>query len=564
MIKRSMGLGIAKSNDKATVSAFIVNSTFVDNIQALNVTSLSSVNVTNCSFRVAASAKIVPDYGPIYFNFTNLDSIHVISTSFSCNLPYTSDILMIAGALTCNIAYSTFISNEADNNILRISASRGNVSTIRMIANRFEQNRVNSVINQAAITSVYLLKGASVECIMEGNTYLQNASPTRGTLSIYGSLLGKYTANCVRESFIRNSANAGAGIYISFANVRVQSSMFIQNVARFGGAMYAVGSEDVLIQTCTFKGNSATTKGGAIRIRGLINEYRNVVARTITVANSLVVDNTAFSGGGIDLESNISEHLLINSCLVTQNSASGSGGAFYVRPLSPAYLLLTIVNTTLASNSANKLAGVVYFHGSALSVCNIMNSTFNLNRAREATELYFPRSSSGNVSVQQSFFFRDISQSDVKAFFKFGGSYSVTFRNNSVIKEASHGYTEQLIEKLDVEFYSGNKFVLKVNTSSFISNTAIYIYQLDPVDPDYPIHITGSLLGARNGPLLVFDEMEIYGLAGNYSFWIMELYEVGFVTLGKIEIRLVPCEDPFVASSIPNETYQKCALGKCR
>jgi CSLREA domain-containing protein len=128
-----------------------------------------------------------------------------------------------------------------------------------------------------------------------------------------------------------------------------------------GGGVSSSGT--LIISNCTFSGNSATSRGGAIE----------KVVGTLTITNSTFSGNTAPDGGSIY---NDSGTVTITDSTFSGNSApSGYGGGIY-----NSNGLLTIVNSTFSGNSAYLgRGGAIYKYANALTT--VTDSTFSNNSA---------------------------------------------------------------------------------------------------------------------------------------------------------------------------------------
>ena len=83
-------------------------------------------------------------------------------------------------------------------------------------------------------------------------------------------------------------------MYISIgAEVIVTGSRFINGIARAGGAIYAVGEANIVIESSEFVQNSALGSGGAI----FLSNFRGV---NIT-NNSIFRDNSVLLAFGADI-----------------------------------------------------------------------------------------------------------------------------------------------------------------------------------------------------------------------------------------------------------------------
>jgi hypothetical protein len=123
--------------------------------------------------------------------------------------------------------------------------------------------------------------------------------------------------NC---TFTGNTANTGAGIHIYWAeNITLFECKFISNNATYGGAVSNWQASPKILH-CTFKGNIATETGGAMETR--FQWYEDLY-----VANCIFIENSAKFGGAVHNYLDTEIHFV--NCTFTSNEASENGGAMY-------------------------------------------------------------------------------------------------------------------------------------------------------------------------------------------------------------------------------------------
>jgi hypothetical protein len=237
--------------------------------------------------------------------------------------------------------------------------------------------------------------------------------------AIYNDGSGSGTAALIVSHclFFNNSADIfGGAIYNNgssggAATSRISDSTIHRSSARLGGGIYNdgyAGGAVLLMTNCTVSENTAAGEGGA----GIYNDgesgsatvviarsvlTRNTVdspgnggaiqnacgfgATAVTITDSTISDNQAYSGGGIMNDGSTGEATLtiINSTLSGNRAAGefGWGGAIYSGGAS-----LAIHGSTLSSNSAVMCAGAVLNGGGVSNAtCLIANSTLSGNSA---------------------------------------------------------------------------------------------------------------------------------------------------------------------------------------
>ncbi len=134
-------------------------------------------------------------------------------------------------------------------------------------------------------------------------------------------------------------------------SVIIRNSVFYQNKAKYGGAMY-VENSNAVIENCYFANNGYITNsvlteaGGALYIKD-----SNPYTRKLQLIN-----NKSISGGGAVVLDNSSP--IISNYLIVKNSTNGLGGAAQlVNGSSPKF-----VNLTAADNTAGATCGGIYLN----------------------------------------------------------------------------------------------------------------------------------------------------------------------------------------------------------
>ena len=199
-----------------------------------------------------------------------------------------------------------------------------------------------------------------------------------------------------------NNASGGA-IYFSTPDSemtlkRVTGATFIGNTSgKYGGAIFDNGSE-MQISDCTFESNTADSEGGAIHC---------AIYSDVTIEDSTFTGNESGNAGAITLRGTEAE---ISGCTFSGNTATGSGGAFYVSYTTVTVTegetsqstqipsTLTVDDTDFVSNTAANNGGAIYT--SSGSTLTATDSEFTTNGARSGGAVYGTYttiSGSGNV-----------------------------------------------------------------------------------------------------------------------------------------------------------------------
>ncbi|WP_417391538.1 choice-of-anchor Q domain-containing protein [Gimesia sp.] len=181
------------------------------------------------------------------------------------------------------------------------------------------------------------------DCTFQGNTTTSSGGAVfyLSALSVYGSY---YTAYVENSLFSENSAGSGGALFLSGENILVTGSTFFNNSAKFYGGGINSESDNLTIQSSLFEKNSSNYWGGAIFSK-----------RSLVLQNSTLSGNTAEQvGGGIAFNNTGYDWEIINSTL-TGNAASRIGGGIYVFP----GMYGTITNSIVAGNTAASTPQVV-------------------------------------------------------------------------------------------------------------------------------------------------------------------------------------------------------------
>lgn len=179
----------------------------------------------------------------------------------------------------------------------------------------------------------------------------------------------------------------GAGVWIERADTSsVSGSLFARNISsgpvQTGGGLYMLDLFDsgapVQVQDCEFRENEAGSSGGAVYNQGdaqyarclfIDNSSGNGGASYINAETSYTdcsfLGNTGSQGGATFV---VSGPITWINCLFSGNSATASGGAVRLGPISD---LVSLVNCTVSENHATGAGGGIYeLAGGAVTVQN--------------------------------------------------------------------------------------------------------------------------------------------------------------------------------------------------
>ncbi|MEM7312902.1 MAG: choice-of-anchor Q domain-containing protein, partial [Planctomycetota bacterium] len=170
---------------------------------------------------------------------------------------------------------------------------------------------------------------------------------------------------------------------------------------------------------------------GEGRTGGAINNREN-----LTVANSVLVSNSAFAGGAIANRPGGS--LTVSGSTLSGNSAVFSGGAVHLSSS-----LTNIINSTISGNSADNLGGAIYQYGSSGLVddLTIEHSTFQNNDSAINTAIHATGVGTKDITLTHSIVEGVINNENVVGDFNILGSNNpgITGSNNLFNTDAMLG-----------------------------------------------------------------------------------------------------------------------------
>jgi predicted outer membrane repeat protein len=180
-----------------------------------------------------------------------------------------------------------------------------------------------------------------------------------GTLSLTGVTL---------ENGDDETANGGGAILVRSGILGIiEDSQFLNNHTDNDGGAICLRDSAVLntIENSSFLGNTSDSNGGAI--------FTSLNSAGDAIIGSTFSANQAVFGGALHLFGNIR---LIKTSVISENQASGNGGAMFIQPSSIIEMLDT---TTFAFNRAAGAGGAISANG---TIDTLSNSTFNNNEAQ--------------------------------------------------------------------------------------------------------------------------------------------------------------------------------------
>lgn len=189
------------------------------------------------------------------------------------------------------------------------------------------------------------------DCNFEANA----ASSGGGGVHIDGAQSSATLNNCV---FDGNEAGGwGGGVEIVAGTLLLQKSTLAGNYAESGGAIYTTKGANATVEDCIVENNGQSTlQPGLITLEGGGGYFDTSLGHSQSLSRCDIRNNIANNrGGGLAvLAEGVSGPLLIESCLITDNTSVIFGGGVSAHGL----LDLRVVNCTIARNEAANGGGL--------------------------------------------------------------------------------------------------------------------------------------------------------------------------------------------------------------
>ena len=192
--------------------------------------------------------------------------------------------------------------------------------------------------------------------------------------------------------------DVGGGIYNDHATLTLNSCIISGNIGdRLGGGIFTDGSSGFASVTITdsILVDNSSFSGGAIFNSGQSGSATLEITTTVVSGNSVIE-----AGGGIY---NDHAHVTLDSCTVSGNSADGNGGGgIYNSGLNEGSATLGISSSTLSGNSSQFNGGAIYNIGDSSGTANVQisNSTFSGNSANNFGGAVYNHGTLGTAIVQ--------------------------------------------------------------------------------------------------------------------------------------------------------------------
>ena len=170
------------------------------------------------------------------------------------------------------------------------------------------------------------------------------------------------------------------------SNTKITGCIFTSNLDTvWGGAIYTIGSTNIIIEKCTFIDNISYNVAGAIFLE---------ISWSISIISCTFRGNRALGGA---LYAQSSHDITFDSCIFDSNI----GGAIYLtnNMADVSQNSILIFNSTFVNNSAETDGGAIYF-GKGISFVGIFLSVFSGNIAKSGSDgAIFMDSTNHHISI---------------------------------------------------------------------------------------------------------------------------------------------------------------------
>ena len=305
---------------------------------------------------------------------------------------------------------------------------------------------------------------------------------------------GKSTVYFDGVTFINNHSKTSSGVaFIHNSAVDITNCIFggvdseEQSLGNYstgnGGALYITTNSTVYIKDSTFKNNSGAN-GGAIEL------YKNtdLTAVGCTFENNV---GTTFGGAIYAVDDN---DIVLTNCNFTDNKANSSyGGAIYIAPVADKTINFTMnvdldidsdATSTVVGSSSNYFGGGIYIGGEGTVFADISDTLFDNNVSARGAAIYSSGSSQNVINVLDSTFTNNTAnhkagEEEGKDKHGTGGAIQIsagelTVNGCSFTNNESNGVssTDTAIGSGGAIYVSGTGTTANVLDSTFTNNTA--------------------------------------------------------------------------------------------
>jgi len=308
------------------------------------------LDLSGSTFVDDSAGSAFSDGGAIYFND---DSASIRSSTFTTNYAGRDGGAVYARVSTSfALQGSTFTQNTADDDAgglyVRSDDSTASSATVRIEDSQFTGNAGTGADSEGGAVTLYKMYRATVE-----STYFKDNTSAYDAGALYASDLNSLRIS--DSQFIGNTAvdDAGGVMVRDTRSAYMYESAFERNTAgdESGGVDITNVYSDLIVDACTFSGNTAADFAGGLYARFAADTQASITNSTFT--GNVVSASGSHGGGGLYLYApNVATAPTIEMDFVTVvgNSAKEGGG---IQARGKGSLALTIENSIVAGNSAS-------------------------------------------------------------------------------------------------------------------------------------------------------------------------------------------------------------------
>ena len=317
------------------------------------------------------------------------DTIAFSSTLAGKKITLTSGYIDITKNITIDgsAASGLTISGNNSSRILHVATQGINVAVKNL--KFIDGKAASSTMPEGAGGAIKVTQYSTLT--VENSTFQNNKAGRGGAIQVgYGGSLtvrnSTFTGNdgtLANDGFSAGAiATYGAGGPTGTGKLIIENSTFTNNKGINGGAVYNMLGP-LTIKNSVFKGNQSLKEGGALFTDGVSGSEKDTTGGKLIIEGSRFEGNQSVAGGGaLYLWTYNPDEVLIQDSTIMGNSVT-RGGPYNVGRgggIEFAGGKLTLLNTTVANNTAPVQGGGIWLNSNTLSA-NITNSTISGNKA---------------------------------------------------------------------------------------------------------------------------------------------------------------------------------------
>ncbi len=270
--------------------------------------------------------------------------------------------LELDGSETLTLDGDTFGSNSVTGENDAEGGGLDAASGIAMTGGSFDGN--TATVGNAGCNAVALGGGATLAsgAALSNVTFTNNKAVTTSARS---------TGSCVALARPRASVRLHARTRFVRHPHYVHYGVTSQEYALGGALEYCSCGTTLTLDHATITGNSATTDGGGVDLRG---GTATITDTTISSNSVTATPNTDDGGGGVmiadSVSTTIADSTIANNTVSGDMSGNDGGGGVFVSPVSNSTPAVSLTNDTVTGNSA-QYGGGIYNEFSTVTLTNV-------------------------------------------------------------------------------------------------------------------------------------------------------------------------------------------------